>query len=107
MDEYDNNKTKEYYYDKYVEMFKKNIEIEEKYNQANDKIIKKQIYQKEKSYEFFLKKKDEYIICDICNMEIKLHSFNGHKKTERHKKAIILKETLKKLEEEKKNNQKN
>ena len=68
---------------------------------------KKQIYQKEKSYEFFLKKKDEYIICDICNMEIKLHSFNGHKKTERHKKAIILKETLKKLEEEKKNNQKN
>ena len=41
MEEYDNNKTKEYYYDKYVEMFKKNIEIEEKYNQANDKLIKK------------------------------------------------------------------
>ena len=106
MEGFDNNQTKEYYFEKYSEMFKRNIELEEKYNQVNEKLLKKQIYQKEKSYEFFLKQKDEYVICDCCNIEIKLHSFNGHKKTDRHKKAVILKETLKNLEEEKKNNKK-
>jgi hypothetical protein len=65
----------------------------------NIKIVKLREYQKVKGYESYLKKKDTYVHCEHCKLDVKFRSFNTHKKSIKHMNALKLTEALKKLEE--------
>jgi len=99
VENFDDSKNNKYYYCLYEDISTKYKELSAKYEKINVKIVKLREYQKVKGYESYLKKKDTYVHCEHCKLDVKFRSFNTHKKSVKHMNALKLSEALKKIEE--------
>lgn len=82
MEVFDPNKEASYYYNKYVEIYKK-------YDLLNTKTQIKAEKQRKASFEYVQKKRlNTYKTCPDCNIELCVDSYNSHLKSKKHLKQV-------------------